>query len=167
MYCRKYKKIQEVMAEISGFGSIALVVINFIFLIVKNEIVTSMISTDYYGELSLKKEHLTNSDIIKMANTGKINISSFNNNNTVDYLNKDSSGVNNKVTTFSQQLSLKKIIITPKNLNFQKNDKMFIYQKATKSKMVNAICCLSITPFEQQGINSIKRKLDLKNKIRE
>ena len=67
-----------------------------------------MISTDYYGELSLKKEHLTNSDIIKMANTGKINISSFNNNNTVDYLNKDSSGVNNKVTTFSQQLSLKK-----------------------------------------------------------
>ena len=30
--CRKYKKIQEVMAEISGFGSIALVVINFIFL---------------------------------------------------------------------------------------------------------------------------------------
>ena len=132
VYCRKYKKIQEVMAEISGFGSIALVVINFIFLIVKNEIVTSMISTDYYGELSLKKEHLTNSDIIKMANTGKINISSFNNNNTVDYLNKDSSGVNNKVTIFSQQLSLKKIIITPKNLNFQKNDKMFIYQKETK-----------------------------------
>lgn len=32
--------------------------------------------------------------------------------------------------------------------------------------MVNSICCLSITPFEQQGINSIKRKLDLKNLIR-
>ena len=140
VYCRKYKKIQEVMAEISGFGSIALVVINFIFLIVKNEIIASMISTDYYGELTLKKEHLTNSDIIKMTNKGKMNINSVNNNNTVDYLNRDSSGVNNKVMNFSQQLSLKKININPKRLSFQKNDKMFIYQKATKSKVINAIC---------------------------
>ena len=60
-----------------------------------------------------------------MANTGKINISSFNNNNTVDYLNRDSSGVNNKVMNFSQQLSLKKININPKRLSFQKNECLY------------------------------------------
>ena len=127
VYSRKYKKIQEVMAEISGFGSIALVVVNIIFTIVKNEIVTATISIDYYGPLLSVRE---NSDLIKLQRGSKQVNSIINENNTVDYLNRDSA-VNYKIINIAQKNTKKGIFKKSQN-----SDKMLVYKKEQNLKLL-------------------------------
>ena len=115
------------MAEISGFGSIALVVVNIIFTIVKNEIVTATISIDYYGPLLSVRE---NSDLIKLQRGSKQVNSIINENNTVDYLNRDSA-VNYKIINIAQKNTKKGIFKKSQN-----SDKMLVYKKGTNLKLL-------------------------------
>ena len=115
------------MAEISGFGSIALVVVNIIFTIVKNEIVTATISIDYYGPLLSVRE---NSDLIKLQRGSKQVNSIINENNTVDYLNRDSA-VNYKIINIAQKNTKKGIFKKSQN-----SDKMLVYKKEQNLKLL-------------------------------